>query len=55
MTFLESLFHGVQFAKLAAEGQPFRLTEVGIVSMALFVEAFFVGWLFAVVRNTLAR
>ena len=53
--FLESLFHGVQFARLQQEGQPFRFEELGLVTMALFAYAFLLGWLFAVVRNAMAR
>ena len=53
--FLQSLFHGVQFAKLQPEGQPFRFAGFGLVTIALFVYTFVIGWLFAVVRNALAR
>ena len=55
MALLESLFHGVQVAKLQPEGQPFRFAQFGLVSIALFAYAFVIGWLFAVVRNALAR
>jgi hypothetical protein len=55
MAFLESLFHGVRFAKLPAEAQRLRVAEFGLVTIALFAYAFVVGWLFAVVRNALAR
>lgn len=54
-TFLESLFHGVQFARLPAQGQGFRFAGFGLVTIALFVYAFAIGWLFAVVRNMLLR
>jgi hypothetical protein len=54
-SFLESLFHGLQFRRLQSAGEPFSFAGFGLVAVALFVYAFAVGWLFAAIRNMLVR
>lgn len=54
-SFLESLFHGLQFSRLEVADARFRFTGFGVTAIALFVYAFFVGWLFAIVRNMFVR
>lgn len=52
--FLQSLFHGVEFVAGTGSGAPGPVT-FALTDLALAAYAFFVGWLFAQVRNRLGR
>ena len=51
MAFVQSLFHGLDFSKLTVTPGVFDFAGFGRVAVALAAYGFFVGALFAIVRN----
>lgn len=55
VSFLNSLFHGLDFRKLQPAGSEFSMGGFGVVALAMALWGFLVGALFASVRNLLWR